>query len=517
MAQDARCITIEIYTRTKQASDEKATRELRAIASARSGWIVKEFDVEGNQDNAARFSKICSFFKLNESTPIVYTCGRAVVGFSDAETFKKEVLAAITMTVFVRTGCPHCYQAKEYLPSLHRRFPGVEIQLREITSDAQASRDLQELARKHRTAAVSVPVFHVCDQLVVGFDSAATTGKRIESVLERWSRPCWPLQSSPPIKSGSERAKRITVTAVAWLGPESSGPSDPPLTADRNRDATLVPTSGDTDLPLPEPSQPVAVDDSMELPYFGRVSASSLGLPLFTIVVGLVDGFNPCAMWVLVFLLSVLVNLKNRWKIFAVAGTFVFISGAAYLAFMAAWMNIFLFVGLLRWVQIALAFLAIGIGAVHVKDFFAFKKGITFSIPESAKPGIYNRVHRIVVAENLIGAIVGASVLAVLVNMIEMLCTAGLPALYTNILSAQQMPVWKNYAYLLLYIAAYMFDDTVTLTIVLITLSHRKLQETEGRWLKLVSGLAIIALGAVMLIRPQWLGMVPYMKPDLDR
>ena len=102
-------------------------------------------------------------------------------------------------------------------------------------------------------------------------------------------------------------------------------------------------------------------------------------------------------------------------------------------------------------------------------------------------------------------ALTGAIALAVFVNLIELLCTAGLPALYTEVLTFQELPPWKNYAYLALYISAYMLDDTFMLTIVVATLSHRKLQEREGRWLKLLSGLVILAMGLIMLCRPDWL------------
>jgi hypothetical protein len=168
-------------------------------------------------------------------------------------------------------------------------------------------------------------------------------------------------------------------------------------------------------------------------------------------------------------------------------------------------LNVFLLVGYLRWAQITLGFFAATIGIIHVKDFFAFKKGISLSIPESAKPGIYTRIRKIVSAENLIGAIAGATVLAVLVNIIELLCTAGLPALYTEILTIQQYPAWKNYAYLGLYNVAYMFDDVLMVACVVITLGRHKLQEREGRWLKLASGAAILTLGLVMIFKPELL------------
>ena len=246
-------------------------------------------------------------------------------------------------------------------------------------------------------------------------------------------------------------------------------------------------------------------EDEVRLPVFGRLSASKLGMPLFTLAIGLVDGFNPCAMWVLLFLLSILVNLGDRRRILAIAGVFVVVSGLAYFAFMAAWLNVFLLVGYLRPMEIALGLLAIVVGTVHIKDFIAFKKGISLSIPESAKPGIYARVRRIVTAEHLTGAVLGAIMLAVLVNMIELLCTAGLPALYTNILTQHGYSPSVRYAYLGLYILAYMFDDILMLGVVVITLSKYKLQEREGRWLKLVSGLAILLLGVVMLLKPEWL------------
>ena len=120
-----------------------------------------------------------------------------------------------------------------------------------------------------------------------------------------------------------------------------------------------------------------------------------------TIVIGLLDGFNPCAMWVLLFLLSLLINLQDRRKMALIAGTFVLVSGVVYFAFMAAWLNMFLLIGFSRPVQVGLGGIALFVGAVNVKDFFALHHGITLSIPESAKPGLYARVRGILQAEHL--------------------------------------------------------------------------------------------------------------------
>lgn len=231
-----------------------------------------------------------------------------------------------------------------------------------------------------------------------------------------------------------------------------------------------------------------------------------LGLPLFTVLLGLADGFNPCAMWVLLFLLSLLVNVGSRLRMAVVAGTFVAASGLVYYAFMAAWLNAFLAFGVSRGLQKAVGALALAAALVHVKDFFAFKRGFSLSIPESAKPGLYARARRVVLAEDLRGALLSVAALAVLVNLIELACTAGLPAVYTQVLAAQQgLGAGRRYAYLALYDAAYMLDDALVLAAAVYAFSRWKLGERGGRILKPFSGLVLAALGLMLLFKPEWL------------
>jgi hypothetical protein len=210
-------------------------------------------------------------------------------------------------------------------------------------------------------------------------------------------------------------------------------------------------------------------------------------------------------MWVLLFVLSLLVNLHDRVKMVLIGGTFVVVSGLVYFAFMAAWLNIFLLVGLSWPTQVVLGGFAVLVGVLNIKDFFAFGRGVSLSIPAAARPGIYARVRHILQAEHLPGALAGVVVLAVLVNMIELLCTAGLPAVYTRILTLRQLPWWVYYGYLGLYNVAYMFDDSLVLSLAVITLGRRKLQESSGRWLKLLSGVVMLGLGVTLIVQPTWL------------
>ncbi len=551
-----RCAVIEFYPLENDARStqmEAVARRFVEAESRRSSVSLRVLRVAESPRAAERFRQIQQFFRVPQAAPpALYGCQYLIHDVQDMKLLELQLEAMLTVNVFVRPGCNHCDAAKAFLARIQPRFPCFRFSVYDVTRDENGLKYLQQLIEKHQTPAVSYPVFHYCNEISVGFVNEQAQGQRILDTLNTWTVPCPAPQRSPHTSQREtpgmgthtasasrvalEEAKgtrekpvpviaelRSTLSAwppLGWIlasmqvsnqsgvepAEQESAEEDPfddlpPIPLPGGGDVEGLPGFPDRESALPG----TAEQDSMEVPVLGQLSASRLGMPVFTILVGLVDGFNPCAMWVLLFLLSVLVNLKSRAKILAVAGTFVVISGLAYFVFMAAWMNFFLLVGYLRPVQILLGTLAIGMGAIHVKDFFAFKRGITLSIPDSAKPGIYSRVRRIVTAENLWGAIAGASVLAVLVNLVELLCTAGLPALYSQILTQQGYPAWKNYAYLGLYILAYMFDDALMVALIVITLDRRKLQESQGRWLKLLSGTAIILLGAIMLFRPQWL------------
>ncbi|WP_323844215.1 glutaredoxin domain-containing protein [Microbulbifer magnicolonia] len=343
--------------------------------------------------------------------------------------------ASQVLEVFVRDGCPHCAEAKKYLPQFARARPQLRIVYRSLDDDPRAADDLARHSRRAGEWPPGVPTFVIDGRVLVGFVSPEVTGPQLAALVDGGTKP--------PGKT------------------EAAG--------------------------------------------FGDLSVAELGLPLFTIALGLIDGFNPCAMWVLLFLLSILVRLEDRRRMALIAGTFVLVSGAVYYAFMAAWLNLFLLVGLsdlLRWL---LALIALAIGVFNLRDFFRTGSGYLLSIPESARPGLYARVREILRADTLMSSLLGVAVLAVLVNFIELLCTAGLPAIYTAVLAQQDLSTPAHYGYLALYILAYIADDALMVTLAVIALGGRKLSEPAGRWLKLLSGLVMLFLGAIMLLFPQLL------------
>jgi hypothetical protein len=373
-----------------------------------------------------------------------------------------QVIEPVVLELYTRDGCPRCAEAKAFLATLSRARPALRIVERPVDTDPEARAELERHLRDAGITPAGVPAFVVQGRVLVGFDATGTTGERIQALLD----------ARPPNDADAD-----ATPLPSTCGLDEAAPCSEP--ADR---------SGDVDTTL-----------------FGRLSVSRLGLPLFTVALGLLDGFNPCAMWVLLFLLAMLAGQRDRKRMAVTAGTFVLASGAMYFAFMAAWLNVFLIIGVSHAAQVALGLVAIAIGVLNTKDFFAFQRGPSLSIPESAKPGIYARVRQVLRADTLAASALGVAALAVLVNFVELLCTAGFPAVYTSVLARRGLSTWARAAYLGLYNAAYIADDVLMVTIAVVTLSRRRLTEIAGRWLKLTSGLVMLALGFVLLLAPELL------------
>jgi glutaredoxin len=365
-----------------------------------------------------------------------------------------------SVELFIRSGCVHCERATEFIEELASE-ERISYIIRNIEEDDIARDRLRFLATKAGIKTLAVPAIFVRGRLFVGFDGEENTGLQIREVL----------------KSG-----------LSGSGPGIS--------------------TGACSIDTIEECEEARAPSGIRIPLFGEISIRSTGLPAFTIIIGLLDGFNPCAMWVLLLLLSLLVNMQSRVKMLAVAGSFVLVSGIFYFAFMAAWLNFFFLAGVSDAVRYVTGGIAVSFAALNIKDFLAPGAGPSLGIPESAKPGIEARIRAILVAPELWRAVAGAVILAMLVNTIELLCTAGLPAIYTRILMQQGLSPVQHYASLLLYNLAYMADDTVVLLLAVWTMRRFKLQRRGGRVLKLISGTALATLGTLLILRPEWLSFV---------
>ena len=246
-------------------------------------------------------------------------------------------------------------------------------------------------------------------------------------------------------------------------------------------------------------------ENMIDVPILGKIDAKMVSLPSFTFIIGLLDGINPCAMWVLMFLLTLLVNTKSRKKLIMVGTVFVISSAVVYFMFMTAWLNIFTFMGVSQYITIALGILALLMGLINIKEFFFFKKGISLMIPEKAKPKLFEKMRKIMNNSSFAVSLLGTIALAFFVNLIELGCTIGLPAIYTRVLSVQEISTSTKYFYMALYNAYYVIPLAVIVVLFVFTMGKYRFEEKHAKVLKLVSGILMITLGAILIFKPDLL------------
>lgn len=247
----------------------------------------------------------------------------------------------------------------------------------------------------------------------------------------------------------------------------------------------------------------VEAPSTVSLPILGEIEPRAMSLPALTLVIGLFDGINPCAIWVLLVLLGILMHVQSRARLLLFGATFVVMSGLVYFGFMTAWAVFFELAGLSRWITIVLGLLVLAMGLVNLKELVWFKRGVSLTIPDRAKPGLFRRMRAIAASPSLPAALAGVFVLAFFVNLIELGCTLGLPAVYTRILSLRELSPGARYAYLALYNLAYVVPLALVVVVYALTMHRLALSERGAKVLKGVSGMLLVLSGLVFVLRPE--------------
>jgi thiol-disulfide isomerase/thioredoxin len=251
---------------------------------------------------------------------------------------------------------------------------------------------------------------------------------------------------------------------------------------------------------------PVEEQSKTVLPLIGEIDPAEFSLPVLTLIIAGLDSFNPCALYVLMFLLSMLIYARSRARMLIVGGTYLFFSGFVYFLFMAAWLNLFMLMGRVHVVTTVAGLMALIIGIINVKDFFAFKRGVSLTLKDEHSEKLIGRMRGLLKSSSFPTMLFGTSVLAILANAYELLCTAGFPMVYTRVLTLKGLGTGTYYLYLLFYNIVYVVPLAVVVLIFTLTLGSRKLTEFQGRSLKLISGFMMVCLSFVLLAGREWLG-----------
>jgi cytochrome c biogenesis protein CcdA len=352
----------------------------------------------------------------------------------------------IIMHFFWDASCPHCSNQKPYNDLLLDEFSELEIMGYEPFKNADDRAIYFEMARARGVEPRGVPMTIIGDRVWSGFAPSLYNEMKlhIQSLIDDFDD------------------------------------------SDNNLDDNNLNDSDDN-------VSNVGSDNFITIPYFGIIDLDATPLWVATILIAIMDGFNPCSLWLLLFLIGVLVLTKSRKKMLIVGLTFLFITALAYGVFISGLFSIFTYVQHIRTISYVVGIMAFIFAAVNIKDYFWYKKGISFTISDKHKPGLFSKMRNILRPDNSTAQMVGATaILALGVTLVELPCTAGLPVIWSNLVAAQGVSTTGFLGLLAIYLLLYLGIEIIILTIALITMNKLDFREKHGRILKLISGVIML-------------------------
>lgn len=376
----------------------------------------------------------------------------------------------LNIYLFWNQGCPHCAKEKKYLAKILPDYPTVNLSEYETVSSN--IKYMEEVGKALGEDINGVPYLIIGDKGIVGFGEG-TTDKQIKERID------YCLKNTCP----------DTVNSIF----------------NKDKDKTTQPKKEDNSKEVVV-EKPKVTKKIIKLPIIGEINALDFSLPLLAVFLGVIDGFNPCAMWALLFLISMLLGINNRRRMWVLGVAFIMASAAVYFLFMAAWLNLILFLGLIVWIRYAIGGLAIFGGGHNLISYAKNKDKTGCEVTGSEKrQAVFAKMKSIAQQNSLWLSLGGIILLAFAVNLVELICSAGLPVVFTQVLTMSGLNSWQYYGYILLYIFFFMIDDIIVFAIAMATLKATGISTKYGKLSKLIGGIIMVIIGLLLIFKPGWL------------
>lgn len=375
------------------------------------------------------------------------------------QNYTQEKNQKLPVYLFWGEGCPHCHAEMVFLDKIKKDYPQIEFKEFEIYNNKNNYQLLSQISREKGVKINGVPALFIGDEVVIGFNTEETTGAKIKQALDVYL-----IKNQLKINSNKNTGNQIETQARE--------------------------------------------DKIVKYPLLGKIKLTDLSLPLLTVVLGTLDGFNPCSMWALIILITLLINTGSRKKMWLVGSIFILASAFSYFLFLAAWLNAFLLIGYLKIVRLLIGLLAIGAGIYFLYDYYKKRKqnSLTCEVSsEKTKSKIIQKLEATLHKKSIWAVILGVIMVAFSVNLIELMCSAGIPAIYTQILSQNHLSRLSYYVYLIGYDFFYMLDDILVLIIAGLTWQLLQGTQKYTKYSHLIGGILILVLGMIMLFNPELL------------
>ena len=360
----------------------------------------------------------------------------------------------VNIDFYYSNSCKYCQVEKSYLEEL-KSSDKININYFEVEASHDNAIKLSELLKDYKVNNVSVPVTKINEKIIIGFED--TTKIKIDKL----------------IKSENNNLKEVFTSS-----------------------------SCDLDRKICKDSENI-----VKVPFIGDIKIKNYSLPMLIILLSLADGFNPCAMWALVALITLLLTLKSRKKLLIIGGSFLFFSYLIYFFYLSAFLNIVLYLNYIKYIQYIVGLIAVVTGGYYLKIFLQTDPETCQIVSVNNENKILKKLEKYINSKIVIVAIVAVALLAIAVNTIEMVCSVGIPAVFSSVLSQNNLGNLEKYFYIGIYNIFYMLDDIVVFTIAFITFKIIKPSPKISYWLKLLGGLLLIGLGLIFVFKPELLSL----------
>lgn len=373
---------------------------------------------------------------------------------------------AVNVYFFYSSTCPHCKAEREFIAEIEPEYANVVFNQYEVNKESELFGKFNAVTGYQLTG---VPATFIGEQFFVGWGSADSTGQEMRSMING----C--------LSGICEDIGQKIINGEIDFEPVDDE-EEPENQVEQVKSDNLV----------------------VNIPLFGEVDLSKYSIFGLTVVLSAVDGFNPCAMWVLLILISMLLGMQDRKRMWILGFSFIAASALVYFVFLAAWFNLFRFIGVVRWVQAIVGIFAAGVGVFYLRRFWKSRPGQCEVTNPEQRRKLTEKMRKIVYEKGIWLALIGIIGLAFIVNLIELACSAGLPAIFTQVLALNDLPDWQHYGLMVLYIFVFMLDDMVVFAIAMITLKAVGTTGKYARWATLIGGVVIFIIGILLMFKPEW-------------
>lgn len=371
----------------------------------------------------------------------------------------------VTAYFFYGKGCPHCAKEEAFFESIADKYPNLELRKFEVYFNKDNSSILKKIGEALDVEVSGVPFLIIGDKTFVGF-SETTTPTEIEDRIKE----CISGGYTDSVAKILKDQEKINLE-------------------NEKKDTETLPVK----------------EKILKLPFIGEVNIYNLSIPVLAVFIGLLDGFNPCAMWVLIFLISLLLGMKDKKRMWILGSAFIVASASVYFIFMSAWLSLILFLGFVIWIRLLIGLVALFGGGYSLREFFKSKSNTCKVTSGEREQKIFEKLKNIVKQNNFWFALGGIILLAFMVNLVELVCSAGLPAIFTQVLAINNLSTTQYYLYILLYVFFFMLDDLIVFFIAMFTLRMTGLSSKYARYTNLIGGILMVIIGILLVFKPEWL------------